>query len=178
MNPKDRAEAEQENVFCPECGTEESGYFCRNCGTLLRGGEMVLCPRCHQVVPDAEYCNRCGQSLGGLALQLQQLAKAGEAFWVTSEPTAAAATAEPALFRPDESVPVVPAELPDWLEELNAALPAPQIQPRIHPALRPIEEGHQAGRPRTFFAIAVLLMFLLLLGLVVAAVLALLLRGG
>lgn len=178
MNQKDRAQADQESFFCPECGTEESGYFCRNCGTLLRGGERVLCPRCHQVVPDAEYCNRCGQGLGGLALQLQQLAKAGDAFWVTSEPMALAATAEPTLFRPDESVPVVPAEFPDWLEELNAALPAPQMQPRIHPALRPIEEERKGGRPRPFFAIAVLLMFLLLLGLVVAAVLVLLTRSG
>ncbi len=178
MNQKDQAQTDQESFFCPECGTEESGYFCRNCGALLRGEEMVLCPRCHQVVPDAEYCNQCGQSLGGLALQLQQLAKAGDAFWVTSEPTALADTAEPTLFRPDESVPVAPAELPDWLAELNAVIPAPEAQPRVHPALRPIEEEPKAGRTRIFFVAAILMMFLLLLGLVLAAFITLLSRGG
>jgi len=163
---------------CPECGTEESGYFCRNCGLLLRGEEMVLCPRCHQVVPDAEYCNQCGQSLSGLALQLQQLAKAGDAFWVTAEPGTLAAAAEPSLFPPDESVRLAEADLPDWLEELNAPLSPPEAQPRVYPALRPIEKERQASRTTRFFITAILLTFILLLGLVFLAVAVLLGRGG
>jgi len=72
MDPEVQAEEGEESRFCPECGAEESGYFCRTCGTLLRGEEMVLCPRCHHVVPDGDFCNLCGQTLGGIALNLRQ----------------------------------------------------------------------------------------------------------
>ena len=85
MDPETEIEMEPEGEFCPECGAEESGYFCRSCGTLLRGQEDVLCPRCHQVVPAGDFCNRCGQNLGGIALNLRQLALAGDDFWVTAE---------------------------------------------------------------------------------------------
>ncbi|MEJ2212235.1 MAG: hypothetical protein P8129_24865, partial [Anaerolineae bacterium] len=80
MEPEAEFETDEEIMFCPECGAEESGYFCRSCGTLLRGEDRILCPRCHEVVPNGDYCNQCGQTLTGFALHLRQLALAGDDF--------------------------------------------------------------------------------------------------
>jgi hypothetical protein len=94
MEQETKGEMGPEQHFCPECGMEEPGHFCRNCGTLLRGEDLVLCPRCHHIVPGGDFCNRCGQHLGGIALNLRQLALAGDDFWVT-----AATPASPALVQ-------------------------------------------------------------------------------
>ena len=160
--------------FCPECGVDESGYFCRNCGTLLRGEEMVLCPRCRQVVPHGEFCNQCGQSLDAIALDLQQLALAGNDFWVSAgdleQPSELPDGMEPALLEPDESVVLAEAEVPDWLRELpNDSAPA-EVKAHIYPSLRPIEETEEPVRQGRFLTPVFILLALLLLGLVFVVV--------
>jgi hypothetical protein len=177
MDPEDRVETNPEKNYCPECGAEENGYFCRKCGTLLRGEEMILCPRCHQVVPDAEYCNRCGQSLGGIALNLQQLALAGDDFWVSARSQQPADDTGIGLFEPDDSVVLADAELPDWLQELPKSVP-PDVEARIYPSLQPIHTQRQEmGQPARFWAPFILLTMLTFLGLVLT-ILLVLLRGG
>jgi len=167
-----------EITICPECGTEESGFFCRNCGALLRGEDYIFCPRCHQIVPPGEFCNRCGQSLGGIALRLQQLALAGDEFWVTVSQSPTPPPAEPvAAWEPDETVQLADADLPDWLHEISPeSAPPPDVESRIYPALQPIKE-EQAGSGRNFVMILVLLMFVLMLGIAFLAIFALL-SGG
>ena len=178
MDPDAQVERIPEKSYCPECGSEESGYFCRRCGTLLRGEEMVLCPRCHEVVPDGKFCNQCGQSLGGIALQLRQLAQAGDSFWVTAGVTESPISVESGLFGPDESVPLAKAELPDWVRELSPKSVPPDVEARIYPSLRPLQAKQQgATGQRRFLAIVILLAGLLLLSLVFMAFF-LLLRGG
>jgi hypothetical protein len=128
-------------------------------------------------VPEGEYCNRCGQNLGAIALNLQQLALAGDDFWVTA--AAAAPTTQepdPGFFAPDESLDLEDGELPDWLQELPAKEAPVEVKERIHPALRPMERPPQAGGQSSFLSIAVVLMGLLLLGLV-ALVVFLLIQG-
>jgi hypothetical protein len=179
MEPEAQIDLEPEGNFCPECGAEESGYFCRSCGTLLRGQEDVLCPRCHQVVPSGDYCNRCGQNLGGIALNLRQLALAGDDFWVTA--AAAVATvpsgdAEAGLIEPDDSVVLADADLPDWLQELPTESAPAEVQARVYPSLTPIEEEREFSRQGGLFTAMILLLGLLLLGLVVMVVF--LLVGG
>lgn len=154
---------------CPECGSEESGFFCRSCGLLLRGEDMVLCPRCHQVVPGGDYCNQCGQGLGAIALQLQQLAKAGDTFWVTSGGGETSSLEESTLLEPDETLDLADAEPPDWLQELSVESAPPEIGPRIYPALQPIEQEPAGSHRNLFFTVVFLLMFLLLVGMVVVA---------
>jgi len=169
-----------EGRFCPECGADESGYFCRNCGTLLRGRDLVLCPRCHQVVPNGEFCNQCGQALGGIALNLQQLAQAGEDFWVSagSPAPAPAGSADTGLWAPDASVPLAQAEIPDWLAELPAASAPAEVKAHVYPSLTPIEvQDEPAPRRGGFLTFVILLLAVLLLSLVGVAV-ALMLRGG
>jgi hypothetical protein len=152
---------------------DESGYFCRNCGTLLRGEEMVLCPRCRQVVPHGEFCNQCGQGLESVALDLQQLSLAGRDFWVSAgafeQPSALAESAEPAWLEPDESVELAEAEVPDWLKELPADSAPAEVKAHIYPSLQPIieeaEEQQPARQGRLLTPVFVLLA-LLLLGLV------------
>jgi hypothetical protein len=174
-------EIDSEGSFCPECGVDESGYFCRNCGTLLRGEEMVLCPRCRQVVPHGEFCNQCGQSVSAIALDLQQLAVAGDDFWVSAEalerPPELPDGMDPALLEPDESVVLAEAELPDWLRELPTDSAPAEVQAHIYPSLRPIEEPEQPARQGRFLTLVFMFLALLLLGLVFAAVF-LLLRGA
>ena len=178
MEPDARMDTEPEIRTCPECGSEETGFFCRICGTLLYGEDLVLCPRCHQVVPDGEFCNQCGQGLAGIALQLKQLAMAGDSFWVTSEGATSAISSEPVdLFGPDESVPLVEGVLPDWLEELNAAGAPPEIEARIYPSLEPIEKGRESRRNNAFMVI-VLLMFVVMIGLVILALIVALTPAG
>ena len=140
MGPDAEVETSPQAQECPECGSEESGFFCRNCGHLLRGEDMVLCPRCHQVVPGGEYCNQCGQGLGVIALQLQQLAMAGDTFWVTSGGGESSSFEEQILLEPDEALDLADAEPPDWLQELSTESGPPEIGPRIYPALQPIKE--------------------------------------
>lgn len=178
MDLEDQVGMNADNGYCPECGSKESGYFCRNCGALLRGGDMVLCPRCHQVVPDGEYCNQCGQSLGGIALRLKQLALAGDDFWVTASAAQAPASVESSLFEPDESVQLADAELPDWLQELPVETAPSDVEERIYPSLMPIQEQERgAGQQGRFLVIVILLTGLLLLSLVSMAFV-ILLRGG
>lgn len=171
---------DSEGSFCPECGVDESGYFCRNCGTLLRGEEMVLCPRCRQIVPHGEFCNQCGQSLGAIALDLQQLALAGADFWVSTAsfepPSEAPDDVESTLLEPDESVVLAEAELPIWLKELPVDSAPAEPKAHIYPSLRPIEEAEQPPRQGRFFTPVFVFLALLLFALVFAVVF-LLLRG-
>ncbi|MGD8397808.1 MAG: hypothetical protein PVG11_03040 [Anaerolineae bacterium] len=148
---------------------------------------MVLCPRCSEVVPAGEYCNRCGQGLAGVALQLRQLALAGEDFMVTSSEPPDPATSSTAdspsaaeevlLLVPDESVELEDAELPSWLEELPAAAAPAEVRERIYPALRPIEPAHGGSQQTRFLAVVVVLLFLMLVSLVGLALI-LLFQGG
>jgi len=171
-----------EGRFCPECGADESGYFCRNCGTLLRGRDRVLCPRCRQVVPNGEFCNQCGQALGGVALNLQQLALAGEDFWVAAMSPAPAAPqpvpTEVGLRAPDESVRLAEAELPDWVTELPVDSAPADVKAHVYPSLRPIEsQDKPSSKGGRILTLVILLLGLLLLSLVGLAVM-LMLRGG
>jgi len=162
---------DNEVIVCPQCGNEEDGFFCRQCGALLRGEDNIFCPRCHQIVPPGEFCNQCGQSLGGIALRLQQLALAGDEFWVTADTaTAPPPPPEPSItWEPDESVQLSQAELPDWLREIAPeSAPPPDVEARIYPALQPIEE-EQESKPN-YLVILVLLMFILMLGVVALTV--------
>ncbi|MGD2205729.1 MAG: zinc ribbon domain-containing protein [Anaerolineae bacterium] len=177
MEHEARPETNAESRFCPECGSEEEGFFCRNCGALLHGEEMVLCPRCHQVVPEGEFCNQCGQSLSGLALHLRQLAMAGDAFWVTSEATTPSPDAEKVSLEPDKSVELAQPELPDWLEELPTQSAPDEVQSRIYPALQPIEERRGTTQNTSFLVIIILFMLVLMLGLMFLVIF-FLMRGG
>lgn len=178
MDDEAQVERSAPPSFCPECGCAEDGFFCRQCGALLRGGDMFLCPRCHQVVPGGEYCNRCGQSLRGLAVQLRQLALAGDVFWVTSEAAARpAAPEEMVLGSPDESVVLEAPELPDWLQELPPASAPGEAGPHIYPALKPIPNPKEGSRQRRFLVLVILLLGLMLLNLVFLA-LYVVLHGG
>jgi hypothetical protein len=180
MEPDNRVEMSRENRFCSECGSEESGYFCRACGTLLRGEEMILCPRCHQIVPDGKFCNQCGQRLFGIALHLRQLAQAGDEFWMTSATPKATISEtlapEPDLVAFDESLIMSDTEVPDWLEELSS--PLVRADSRIHPMLKPIEKERGVRLRSTVFTAAILLMFSLMVGLAFLAVFVLLRGGG
>jgi hypothetical protein len=184
MESEIQEETNEENRFCPKCGFEETGYFCRDCGELLRGEGMVLCPRCHQIVPDGDFCSQCGQSLGGLALSLRQLAMAGDTFWVTGEAAAPVTEPEPTLFEPepllfepDESVELANGELPDWLQELPTETAPIEVQEHIYPSLRPIEGERSPSRRNTAFSTLIILMAMLMLGLMALTVI-ILLRGG
>jgi hypothetical protein len=181
MDPETQIEVSPDNGYCPECGAEENGYFCRSCGALLRGGEMVLCPRCRHVVPGGDFCNQCGQGLSGAALNLQQLVLAGDDFWVTAESgvllTPPAGSSEPGFLAPDQSVALEDADLPDWLQELPVRSVPPEVEVRIHPALRPIQTRRGTGQRSTFLVTVILLTFVLMLGLVFLS-LFVLLRGA
>jgi hypothetical protein len=181
MEPDARVEMGMTGKFCPECGSEETGYFCRSCGTLLHGEDRVLCPRCHQIVPSGDYCNQCGQTLGGIALSLRQLALAGDDFWVMgttpASPTAPLDVGEATILAPDESVPLADAELPEWLQELPAHSAPDEVKAHVHPSLRPVEEHGGSPQQGRFITIVLLLLGLVLLALVVAVVF-LLMRGG
>jgi len=176
MEPEAGFERDEGIMFCPECGAEESGYFCRSCGALLRGEDRVLCPRCHEVVPDGDYCNQCGQTLSGIALHLRQLALAGDDFWVTSPASpaeTAAAEIDSSFFFEDESLELEEAELPDWLHELPVASAPDQVRERVYPALRPMQERQAGARQGNFVMYLILLMGLLLVGLVAITLLVL-----
>jgi len=170
--------------FCPNCGAEEDGFFCRNCGALLRGEDMVLCPRCHQIVPGDRFCNQCGQELVGIALSLKQLALAGDTFWVMEGTATPAADSEiESEIQIEDLEPVAGLEdglekgtIPDWLRELTTApLPA-EVEARVYPSLEPVEQAAAAKTTR-FLAVAILLLGTLFLGLLVTAAV-LLLHGG
>jgi hypothetical protein len=164
--------------FCPECGSDQDGYFCRNCGELLRGEDMVLCPRCHQVVPAGEYCCQCGQLLRGIALQLRQLAQVGDAFWITSDVAEADHSAETGLPRLEEPVRLAAADLPDWVYELSADSVRRDDEARIYPALKPIDAWPQSSSQRGRFLAAVILLAGLLLLSLVLLTFVVLIRGG
>jgi len=181
MEPGTEPEGTQEDQVCPECGAEEQGYFCRQCGALLRGEEMVLCPRCHQIVPDGEFCNQCGQTLSGIALHLRQLALAGGDFWVTAGSAEAAEPAEqePELepLGPDEEMVLEDAELPDWLQQLPTASAPDEVKERVYPSLQPIAAESQGADQSRFLILVVALMLLVLVGLVAVGAL-FLMQGG
>jgi len=178
MEPGMEAKASTNSHFCPKCGAQEEGFFCRNCGALLRGEDMVLCPRCRQIVPQGEFCNQCGQELGGIAPTLQQLALAGDAFWVTEETAASSSSPEPDLLAPDQAIDLAEGHIPDWLHEL-AAEPAPaKVEARVYPALQPLEEATAGTRQMRFLVVAILLMGALFLGLLAAVAIILLRAGG
>jgi hypothetical protein len=174
-------EVTREGTFCPECGAEEQGYFCRQCGALLRGEDMVLCPRCHQIVPDGEFCNQCGQTLTGIALHLRQLALAGDDFWVTAAPPAPSEAAELAeeadQLEPDEEVMLEQADLPDWLQEIPTASAPDEVKERVYPSLQPIADEPRGARQGRFLVVVAVLMGLLLVGLVAVGAL-FLMQGG
>lgn len=178
MTPGDEPETDGERVYCPDCGTEESGYFCRSCGKLLQGQDNVLCPRCHGIVPGADYCPRCGQSLKGMALNLQQLAVAGADFWVAGSGVVEQAVPgeEAAAWEPDETTSLAGPELPDWLKELSRNQAPAEAQQRVYPALQPLAEQPVSRRQSRFLTLVILLMAAILIGLVAVAVF--LLGGG
>lgn len=170
MEPELRDEMDTESTFCPECGVDESGYFCRNCGTLLRGEGMVLCPRCRQIVPHGEFCNQCGQGLETIALDLQQLALAGQDFWVSAGTLEQASDLPDVMelthVEPDESVVLAEAEVPDWLRELPTDSAPAEVKAHIYPSLRPIEESAEPVRQGRLLTPVFVLLALFLLGLV------------
>jgi len=178
MDAEAPVESNSKNHFCPECGAQEDGFFCRSCGKLLHGEERILCPRCHQIAPAGEFCNQCGQSLGGLALSLRQLALAGDAFWVTSEAAEPSPSPEPTPFAPDETIRLAAPELPDWLQELPTREAPAKVESHIYPALQPIRDNRQAASGNSFLVVVVIFMFILLLGLVALSLFILLSRGG
>ena len=182
MEPEAQTGMGSRSGFCPECGAEERGFFCRQCGTLLRGEEMVLCPRCHHVVPKGEFCNQCGQGLGSIALSLRQLALAGDEFWVaggSSVPAAASpGRVELSSLQPDDSVALAEGELPEWLQELPAKSAPAEVQAHIYPSLRPIEEDSQPTSRGRFLTAVILLLGLMLLSLVFLVIFLLLGGGG
>ena len=181
MEPEAQVEMSPEGHFCPECGMEETGHFCRNCGTLLRGEDEVLCPRCHNIVPGGEFCNRCGQQLGGIALNLRQLALAGDDFWVTAatpaSPAMASDGAELNLVEPDSAVILSDAELPDWLKELPVDSAPAEVQAHVYPSLTPIDKGERSTYRSAIFTLFLVVLGLLLLSLI-AFVVFLLIGGG
>ncbi|HSJ59480.1 MAG TPA: zinc ribbon domain-containing protein [Anaerolineae bacterium] len=180
-DPPEDADASDDLLICTECGAAETGFFCRQCGALLRGEELVLCPRCHRVVPSGDYCNQCGQSLTGIALNLRQLALAGDDFMITS----ATAPASPAparvpvpsappntfSFSPDESVKLEDPELPDWLEELPKTRAPREVRERIYPTLRPVESTEAPASQSRYLVAVVILLTLALISIVGFAVL-------
>lgn len=170
MNPGDEPETGAHSISCPECGAEETGYFCRNCGTLLQGEDRVLCPRCHGIVPTADFCPRCGQGLKGMALNLRQLALAGVDFWVaSSEALPAAEPPGEAVWEMGEATTLAAPELPDWLRELPRERAPAEVQERIYPALQPLEAQPPARHQSRFLILVILLMAALLIGLVAVA---------
>jgi hypothetical protein len=180
MEPEADLERNADKAFCPECGAEESGYFCRSCGALLRGEDLVLCPRCHQIVPGGGYCNQCGQSLGGIALDLRQLAVAGGEFWVTSSaiPTGSApAESEADFLAEDDLQQLEHAELPDWLQEMPVPAASDAARVRVYPALQPVPPVQAGAIKGRFLIFLILLMGLMLLGLVVVTILVLIQAG-
>ena len=180
MEPETETQTSTGDGICPNCGAHEDGFFCRNCGALLRGEDMVLCPRCHQIVPGDRFCNQCGQELTGIALSLKQLALAGDAFWMTAEAAAPAGEPTPDL----DSEAIEPAQesgqdlekgtIPDWLRELSTAPPPADVGVRIYPALQPVGEAATGERTTRVLGLVILLLGILFLALLIAAAILLL----
>jgi hypothetical protein len=134
------------------------------------------------VVPNGSYCNQCGQSLMGVALSLQQLDMAGDDFWVAGEDASLSAPS-PGSIEGDslaggDYLLAQDAELPDWLRDLTAKSAPTEPGPRIHPSLRPIGAERGPLSRNTFFTAAIVLMFVLMLGLVFLTLLVVLRGGG
>lgn len=132
-----------EGIECPECGFLETGRFCRRCGKLLHREPLVLCPRCHQPVPDARFCYTCGQILTRSALRLSVLESLGEAFWVP-------------LGEEDS-----PASVPEWLADFPQALPAPTAQ---YTELSPAPDQRVAAATQAFVLLGLALLVILVAG--------------
>ena len=179
MDDRVQAEPNADGQVCPQCGVVESGFFCRNCGALLHGEDYVLCPRCHQIVPDGEYCNQCGQGLAGMALSLALLSAAGDSFWVTSEPDSPLASLEETELQPDDWAALSAAELPDWLPEAPSAKPPATREPRIYPSLEPVaDEGAELSSSKGFPFVAVVSALLILMAIMILVILILVLLRG
>jgi hypothetical protein len=119
-------------------------------------------------VPSGEFCNQCGQALGGIALNLQQLSMAGEDFWVSaaSSVPAPAGRADLGPQVPDESVHLAEADLPDWLAELPASSVPAEVKAHVYPSLKPIETQEPSPPRGRALTLVILLLGVLLLSLV------------
>jgi hypothetical protein len=109
-----------------------------------------------------------------LALNLQQLAMAGDEFWVTAAvPASRESSADDTgwgTLEPDSSVELADADLPDWFNELSSAEAPPEVRAHIYPSLVPIESEARRSRRSPFFLLAMALLGLTLLSLVVLVV--------
>lgn len=56
---------ENEQWFCPNCGTPNTGKFCQTCGTPRPAQQSGFCPNCGKKVenPNAKFCPNCGKQL-------------------------------------------------------------------------------------------------------------------
>jgi hypothetical protein len=119
--------------------------------------------------------------MAGLALNLRQLAMAGEEFWVTSAVPAPDSPAQDGLawgtLEPDESIELAEAELPDWLSELPVEEAPPEVRATVYPLLVPIEGKSRESRRHPLLMLVMALLGLLLIGLI-ALVVYLVLYGG
>jgi hypothetical protein len=144
-----------DSIDCPECGFSETGRFCRRCGKLLQQEPLVLCPRCHQAVPEDGFCNACGQMLTRSALRLVLLESLGEAFWVPSEEEEGTAS------------------IPEWLADFPDAPPAPKAS---YTELSPASGQRPKSATQPFVLLALALLVALVVG-VLALLVWLLLTG-
>lgn len=70
------AEIEENQKFCPECGSK-IGNFCKACGAKLSkkgqkfcpecgASQLNVCPKCNSEIEEkAKFCPECGEKLGG-----------------------------------------------------------------------------------------------------------------
>jgi hypothetical protein len=117
--------------------------------------------------------------LGAIALDLHQLALAGDVFWISDGAVELPEeTEETGLLEPDDSVVLVEAELPDWLKKLPTEPVAAETKPHVYPSLRPIEEEVEQPVPRGRFLTPVFLFLALLLLALVLVVVFLLVSGA
>jgi hypothetical protein len=112
-----------------------------------------------------------------MALDLHQLALAGDEFWVSDGALELPEETENGSLEPDESVVLAEAELPDWLKQLPTEPVAAETKPYVYPSLTPIEEVAPPV-PRGRFLTPVFLFLALLLLALVLVVMFLLVSGA
>jgi hypothetical protein len=112
---------------------------------------------------------------------------AGDAFWMTSQTDASrfrngldepVQADFPSLLQIDESVRLDDAELPDWLQELASASEPAASEARVYPSLEPIKKRRSLTGSGTLFAVLIVLMFVLMLGMVILTITIALGLGG